>query len=224
VSSVSHEFKTPLTSIRTLIERLQDGKVKDKTKMNQYFSVIAQDTDKLTRMVGNILDFSKIEEGKRDYDFSETDVVKLVSHQIQEIQKDELLKDFSIQSFIQEDISKLKVDKEAFSQALNNLLGNAMKFSPDKKEIEVHLRKDRENMILEVKDNGIGIPPEEWDKIFDKFYQGKNALKQTVKGVGLGLTLVKHTVEAHGGSVAVKSKVGEGSSFSLIFPIERKSK
>ena len=84
--------------------------------MNQYFSVIAQDTDKLTRMVGNILDFSKIEEGKREFDFVETDLAQLVSHQIQEFQNDELLKDFSIQSFIQEDIPKLSVDREALSQ------------------------------------------------------------------------------------------------------------
>ncbi|UCE40583.1 MAG: GHKL domain-containing protein [Candidatus Aminicenantes bacterium] len=224
VSSVSHEFKTPLTSIRTLVERLQEGKVKERTKMKQYFSVIAQDTDKLTRMVGNILDFSKIDEGKREYDFVEINLAQLVSHQIQAFQKDELLKDFSIQAFIQKDIPKLSVDREALSQALNNLLDNAVKFSRDNKKIEVRLSRDERNVILEVKDNGIGIPPYEWDKIFDKFYQGKNALKQTVKGTGLGLTLVKHTVEAHGGKVSVKSKVGDGSTFSLIFPIQRKSK
>ena len=224
VSSVSHEFKTPLTSIRTLVERLQDGKVQGKAKMMQYFSVIAQDTDKLTRLVGNILDFSKIEEGKREFDFEETDMAQLVSSLMQDFQKDELLKDFSIQAFIQEDIPQLSVDGEALYQALNNLLDNAVKFSPDKKEIEVHLSKDEENIILEVKDVGIGISPDDLDKIFDKFYQGKNALKQTIKGAGLGLTLVKHTVESHGGRVSVKSKVGEGSTISLIFPIERKSK
>jgi len=95
VSSVSHEFKTPLTSIRTLIERLQSGKVNDNAKMNQYFSVIAQDTDRLTRLVGNILDFSKIEEGKREFDFEETDVAQLVSRQIHEFQKDEIRKNVS---------------------------------------------------------------------------------------------------------------------------------
>jgi len=190
--------------------------------MNQYFSVIAQDTDRLTRLVGNILDFSKIEEGKREYDFVETDVAQLISRQIQGFQKDELLKDFSIQAFIQEDIPHLFVNKDALSQVINNLLDNAVKFSPAKKEIEVHLRKDKEHIILEVRDKGIGISPDDLDKIFDKFYQGKNALKQTVKGTGLGLTLVKHTVEAHGGRVSVKSKVGEGSAFSLIFPLERK--
>lgn len=224
VSSVSHEFKTPLTSIKTLIERIQEGKVKDKAKMDQYISVIAQDTDKLTRLVGNILDFSKMEEGKREFDFVETDVAQLVSCQVQEFQKDELRKDFSIQTLIQEDIPKLAVDREAFSQALINLLDNAAKFSPGKKEVQVLLRADEENVILEVKDKGIGIPPDELDKIFEKFYQGKNGLKQTVKGAGLGLTLVKHTVEAHGGRVSVKSKVGEGSIFSLIFPVLRKSK
>jgi signal transduction histidine kinase len=224
VASVSHEFKTPLTSIRTLVERLQEGKVQSDSKMKQYFSVIAQDTDKLTRLVGNILDFSKIEEGKREFDFSETDLTQLVSRQIHEFQKDELLKDFSIQAFIQEDIPQLSVDGEALYQALNNLLDNAVKFSSDKKEIEVHLSKDEENIILEVKDFGIGISLDDLDKIFDKFYQGKNALKQTIKGAGLGLTLVKHTVESHGGRVSVKSKVGEGSIFSLILPIVRKSK
>jgi signal transduction histidine kinase len=197
VSSVSHEFKTPLTSIRTLIERLQEGKVKDKAKMNQYFSVIAQDTDKLTRMVGNILDFSKIEEGKREYDFVETDVAQFVTSQIQEFQKDELLKDFSIQAMVQEDIPQISVDRESLSQVLNNLLDNAVKFSADKKEIQVHLHKDNRDTVLDVKDHGIGIPPDDLDKIFEKFYQGKNAFK---------------------------SKVGEGSTFSLIFPIERTSK
>jgi signal transduction histidine kinase/tetratricopeptide (TPR) repeat protein len=221
VSSVSHEFKTPLTSMRTLIERIQAGKVNDKTKMDQYISVIAQDTDRLTRLVGNILDFSKMEEGKREFDFTETDVAQLVSRQVQEFQKDELRKDISIQAIIQKDVPKLALDRESFSQALSNLLDNAVKFSPIKKEIHVRLSADGKNVILEVEDKGIGIPPDEMDKIFEKFYQGKNALKQTVKGAGLGLTLVKRTAEAHGGKVSVKSRVGVGSTFSLNFPIHR---
>jgi len=221
VSSVSHEFKTPLTSMRTLIERMQEGKVRDKAKMDQYISVIAQDTDKLTRLVGNILDFSKMEEGKREFDFTETDMLRLVSRQIQKFQKDEFFKDFSIRSQVKGDIPTLSADQQAVSQAMINLLDNAMKFSPDKKEIHVRLSADVKNVILEVEDKGIGIPPDEMDKIFEKFYQGKNAMKQTVKGAGLGLTLVKHTVEAHGGKVSVKSRVGVGSTFSLNFPIHR---
>lgn len=222
VSSVSHEFKTPLTSIKALVERLQSGKVQDKAKMSQYFSVLSQDTDRLIHLVGNILDFSKIEEGKREYDFRETNVAQLVSQKIQELQKDERLKGFSFKVDIQQDIPQISVDKEAFSQTLNNLLNNAIKFSSIKKEVSVHLGTDRENVILEVKDKGIGISPEDLDKIFDKFYQGKNARQQTVKGTGLGLTLVKHMVQAHGGRISVESKVGEGAQFTLIFPKTKK--
>lgn len=224
VSSISHEFKTPLTSIRALAERLQDGKVKNEAKMQQYFSFIAQDTDKLTRLVKNILDFSKIEDGKKEYDFVETDVAQLVDQQIQTFRTDELHKDVKVHFRIFEDIPKLEVDREALYQVINNLLDNAVKFSPAKKGIDVNIRKEAESVIIEVKDEGIGIPQDELDKIFDKFYQGKNALKQTVKGTGLGLTLAKHAIEAHGGRITVKSKVGEGTTFSLIFPIKRGKK
>lgn len=222
VSSVSHEFKTPLTSIKALVERLQERKVKDPDKMDHYFSVISHNADKLTRLVKNILDFSKIEEGKKEYEFVETDVVHLVSQQIAAFQKEEIQKDIKIQTYIDSSIPLLSLDKDALSQALNNLLDNALKFSPAGKEISVRVRKEPENVLIEIKDKGIGIPQEEMDKIFDKFYQGRSALRQSVKGTGLGLTLVKHTVEAHGGSISVKSKVGHGSTFSIIFPIKKK--
>jgi len=224
VSSVSHEFKSPLTSIKALAERLRDGKVKDSDRMNQYFSVITQDVDRLTRLVRNILDFSKIEEGKKEYEFVETDVVQLVTQQIEFFKRSESAKGLEIRIRISEDIPHLDVDKEAFSQALNNLLDNAVKFSSDRKEIEVNLKKDDTSVFIEVRDWGIGIPPPDLDKIFDKFYQGRNTLQQSVKGTGLGLTLVKHTVEAHGGRIAVVSHVGEGSIFSIILPIQRKEK
>ncbi|MCK4759215.1 MAG: sensor histidine kinase, partial [Candidatus Aminicenantes bacterium] len=114
--------------------------------------------------------------------------------------------------------------KEAFSLALNNLLENAVKFSPGKKEIYVRAREDEKNIIIEVEDRGIGIKSSEIDKIFDKFYQGKSAAEQSVKGTGLGLTLVKHTVEAHSGNISVQSQIGKGSTFSLIFPIRKERK
>jgi len=224
VSSVSHEFKTPLTSIKALAERLQSGKVNDDAKMKHYFSVISQDVDKLIGLVKNILDFSKIEEGKREYDFQDMDIVQLVKEQIHDFKKSEMNKEIEIDAQFQEDIPHLLVDKEVLSQAFNNLLENAVKFSSGKKEIKITIKKDDDNVIIEVSDRGIGIPQDGLDKIFDKFYQGRNALRQTVKGTGLGLTLVKHTVEAHGGRISVQSKVGEGSTFSLILPIKGKGK
>lgn len=224
VSSVSHEFKSPLTSIKSLAERLRDGKVKDPDRMKQYFSVITQDADRLTRLVTNILDFSKIEEGKREYEFEETDLVRLATQAIEDFQKEEVAKGVKVQTWIDEDIPRLVVDKDALAQALNNLLENAVKFSPDRKEIDVFLKKYDQNVILKVKDNGIGIPADESDKIFDKFCQGRNEVRQSTKGTGLGLTLVKHTVEAHDGRIQVESRVGEGSIFSIILPIKKEGK
>jgi signal transduction histidine kinase len=224
VSSVSHEFKSPLTSIKSLAERLRDGKVIDSDRMKEYFSVITQDADRLARLVSNILDFSKIEEGKREFEFEETDLGKLVIQRIEDFKKEEIAKGVKIQAQIAEDIPLIVLDKDALTQALNNLLDNAVKFSPDRKEIDVMLKRDHINVILEVKDKGIGIPPDEWDKIFDKFYQGRNDVRQSTKGTGLGLTLVKHTVEAHRGRVEVKSQVGEGSVFSIILPIQKQGK
>lgn len=222
ISSVSHEFKTPLTSIKALIERLQSGKVSEAKKINHYISVISQDAEKLTRLVNNILDFSKIEEGKKEYELVETDVAKLVSQQIEAFQEDVIREGIRIQAQFEKDIPPLSIDKAAVSQAINNVLDNAVKFSPEGKGIQVSVKKDEENVIIDIKDSGIGIPPDEIDKIFDKFYQASNALKQSVKGTGLGLTLVKHTVEAHGGKITVESKIGKGTTFSLIFPLKRK--
>jgi len=224
VSSVSHEFKTPLTSIKALAERLKEGKVKDQSKAAQYFSVISQDTEKLTRLVKNILDFSKIEEGKKEYEFEETDVAQFVAQQIENFRKDEIHKDLKIHAQIPKDIPHLFVDRDALSQVIINLLDNASKFSADKKEVYVNFKSDAEDVIIEVKDKGIGIPHDEINKIFDKFYQGKNTLRHSVKGTGLGLTLVKHIVEAHGGRISVESNILQGSTFSLIFPLKGKEK
>lgn len=222
VSLVSHEFKSPLTSIKSLAERLRDGKVKDSDRMKQYFSVITQDADRLTRLVTNILDFSKIEEGKREFGFVESDLGKLVTQIVEDFNKEEFAREVKILIRIEGDIPPLELDKEALAQALNNLLENAVKFSPERKEIEVILRKDEINTIIEIKDRGIGVHPDESDKIFEKFYQGRNAVRQAAKGTGLGLTLVKHTVEAHGGQIEANSRVGGGSTFSIIIPIPKK--
>jgi len=221
VSSVSHEFKTPLTSIRALAERLQGDKAIDPERMKQYFSLISQNADQLTRLVKNLLDFSKIEEGKKEYHFSPTDLAQLVTQQIHDLGKNDLQKGARIKASIPDDIPPLLLDREALSQAFNNLLDNAFKFSPADGEVEVRVRREKENVVIEVADRGIGVPQDELEKIFDKFYQAKNAVKYSAKGTGLGLTLVKHAAEAHGGNVSARSTVGKGSTFSLILPVKK---
>jgi len=220
VSSVSHEFKTPLTSIKALMERLVDGKVRDPGKMDQYFSIIAQDTDKLTRLVNNLLDFSKIEEGKKEYVLSDTDIVRIATEQVERFNKEQASSSPDMRLEITGEIPTLRADADALSRALANLLSNARKFTPPGKAIRVGLSSDGENVVLEVEDEGIGIHPDEVGKVFEKFFQGRNALDQSVKGTGLGLTLVKHIVEAHGGRILVESRPGLGSKFSLVFPIK----
>jgi len=222
VSSVSHEFKTPITSIKALIERLQQGKVKSSHKKKEYYSVISQDADKLSSLVRNILDFSKVEEGRSEYILKETDVAQLVKDEIENFERDKIYAGIKIDLQISPNIPRIYVDRESFSLALNNLLENAVKFSLGKKEIFVKVRKDAANIIIEIEDKGMGISSSEMDKIFDKFYQGKSATQQSIKGTGLGLTLVKHVMDAHEGKVLVKSKIGQGSTFSLVFPIGKK--
>jgi len=220
VSSVSHEFKTPLTSIKALMERLVDGKVRDAGKMDQYFSIIAQDTDKLTCLVNNLLDFSKIEEGKKEYVFSETDIVRIATEQVERFKKEQVEEGPDIRLEITGEIPILRADADALSRAMSNLLSNAVKFTPTGKAIRVGLSRNGESVVLDVEDEGIGIHPDELGRVFEKFFQGRNALGQSIRGTGLGLTLVKHIVEAHGGSILVESRLGLGSKFSMVFPIK----
>jgi signal transduction histidine kinase len=223
VSSVSHEFKTPLTSIKALTERLLEGKVEDQGKMNQYFSVISQDTNKLTHLVGNILDFAKIEEGKKEYDFEETDMIEWLDQTVENFKKENLQREITIRTRVPDDVPYLIIDKNAMSMAVNNLLDNAIKSSTEKNEIDVIIVKNENNVLIKVKDYGIGIPHDELNKVFEKFYQGSNATKLSTKGTGLGLTLVRHTIESHGGEVKVESKINQGSTFTLSLPIKNKT-
>ncbi|HDT12751.1 MAG TPA: HAMP domain-containing histidine kinase [Candidatus Aminicenantes bacterium] len=219
VSSVSHEFKTPLTSIRSLMERLADGKVRDPAKMDRYFGIIAHDTERLTRLVNNLLDFSKIEEGKKEYDFAETDVARIAMEQVEAYRKGQVQEGPEIRLEVAGEIPDIRADAEALTRALANLLGNAIKFTPAGKAVRVVLRRDGEHIVLEVADEGIGIHPDEVGKVFEKFFQGRNAHDLSARGTGLGLTLVKHIAEAHGGRVLVESEVGRGSKFTLVLPI-----
>jgi signal transduction histidine kinase/tetratricopeptide (TPR) repeat protein len=222
VSSVSHELKTPITSIKILMERLQEGKVGTADKMKEYYSIISKDADKLGSLVRNILDYSKVDAGRRQYFFQKADLVQLVQEEIGGFQRDKIYAGVKIDTRIAQDIPCLDIDREAFSLALDNLLENALKFSPDHRVIYVELRRKGENVRVDVKDKGVGIDPGELDKIFDKFYQGKNVARLSLRGTGLGLTLVKQVMEAHGGKVLVESEPGQGSTFSLLFPVRAK--
>lgn len=219
VSSVSHEFKTPITSIKALTERLLDEKVKDPARMKEYYSVILGDADNLSRLVGNFLDFAKIEDGKKQYDFEKTDIKQWMSPIITNVKNEWHQKGLELNSRISDDIPHMAIDKNAMNLVINNLLDNAIKFSSGKIVVEVIVERDEKNLYLKVSDNGIGIHKEDLNRIFEKFYRGKNAPGHISTGTGLGLTLVRQIIEAHGGEVSVESKVGSGSTFTIILPI-----
>lgn len=222
VSSVSHEFKTPLTSMKALTERLETGKVTQPAKMKQYISIISHDIDRLIRLVGNILNFSNIEEGKKVYKKEETDIAIWLKEIINNYKKENIESDISISVTIEDDLPALCIDKDVMTQAIFNLLDNAVKFSKVNKMVRVTVEKNENLIIIKVKDKGIGIENDEKDKIFEKFYRGNSALKYYIKGTGLGLALVKYAIEAHNGHIDVESEPGWSTVFTITLPISDK--
>jgi signal transduction histidine kinase len=219
VSSVSHEFKTPLTSMKALTERLETGKVTQPAKMKQYVSIISHDIDRLIRLVGNILNFSNIEEGKKVYKKEETDIALWLKEVINNYKKESIESGISISADIEDDLPVLYIDKDAMTQAIFNLLDNAVKFSQGDKIVWVTVEKNESSVIVKIKDKGIGIENDEKDKIFEKFYRGNSAVKYYIKGTGLGLALVKYAVEAHNGQIEVESEPGWSTVFTITLPV-----
>ena len=218
IASVSHEFKTPLTSIGAILERLMDGEVKDPQKIQEYYKILSHDTDRVKRLVKNVLDFTKIEEGKREYKPAPIDIVKWVCQEVESFEKENRITGIKVAIEVENDTLSVYVDEEAISQAFHNILDNAAKFSGPEKQIDVRVGCKQNFVEIAVQDRGIGIPESEKNKIFDKFYRGKQASSVSPTGTGLGLTLVKHIMDAHGGDVIVQSRPGEGSCVSLLFP------
>jgi signal transduction histidine kinase len=222
VSSVSHEFKTPLTSMKALTERIEKGKVTQPAKMKQYISIISHDIDRLIHLVGNILNFSNIEEGKKVYKKEETDIPIWLKETINNYKKESIESAIDISVDLEDDLPALYIDKDAMTQAIYNLLDNAVKFSRGDKEVGVMAEKNDNTIIIKIKDKGIGIGNDEKDKIFEKSYRGKSAVNNFIKGTGLGLALVKYTVEAHNGHIDVESEPGWSTVFTITLPISDK--
>ncbi len=219
IASVSHEFKTPLTSMGAILEHLQNGKIKDQNKILEYYKILRHDSDRLKRLVLNVLDFTKIEEGKRTYRPASIDIGELIRDEVDSFEKEHKLSGFDVKLQIEKKSFPVYVDEDALNQAFHNILDNAAKFSQREKKIKVSVERKGDKVEIAVSDKGIGIPESEQKKIYEKFYRGKKASSISPTGTGLGLTLVKHIMAAHGGDVVVRSQPGEGSRVSLILPI-----
>ena len=218
VSSVTHELKTPLTSIRLLAETLRSRRLSDPAAGDQMLSTIVDESERLTQLVNNILSFVRIEKGRRPYRPTPIELTEAVGEAARRFQS--ILKQGGFHLHQESDGRPMWVlaDVEALSQAVLNLLDNAVKYSGLSREILLGICRRGKEAEIRVTDHGIGVPPAEQRRIFDSYYRAPDAARETA-GAGLGLALVKHFAEAHGGRAAVKSTPGEGSTFSLWLPL-----
>ncbi len=220
VSNVSHELRTPLSLIRLYAETLEMGRLSQAEKYQEYYEIIRKESERLTALINNILDFSRIEAGRKEYDFRDTDVAELVCNTLEAYRYQIEQNGFSFQQNIQDGLPKLRLDREAIARSLVNLINNAVKYSADNKFISVNVYRCNGAVKLEVVDHGIGIPRHEQHKIFEKFYRASDPLVHNTKGSGLGLSLVRHIVQAHSGQVSVESAPGHGSKFTIVLPLD----
>lgn len=219
VSNVSHELRTPLSLIRLYAETLELGRLTSQDKREEYYRIIRKESERLTSLINNILDFSRIEAGRKEYEFRETDIAELVHNTLESYRYQIEQHGFQFEERIAEDLPPMRVDREAIARSLLNLVNNALKYSQEQKYLGVNLYRANGSVKLEVVDHGIGISRPEQPKIFEKFYRVGDPLVHNTKGSGLGLSLVRHIVEAHGGEVSVESAPGQGSKFVIALPV-----
>ncbi len=223
VSNVSHELKTPLSLLSLFSEILELGRVKNEEKKLEYYRIIRHESRRLNKMIDNILDFSKIEAGRKTYNFTGADMEEVIDNVLSSYRYQIINSGFDVQTNLQPDLPPVSMDRDAMAQAISNLLDNAIKYSSDVKQISITTKTHGSNVAIEIADRGIGIPRAEQAKIFEKFYRVGNGLVHDVKGSGLGLSLVKHIIEAHHGTISVESDVGKGSRFTILLPMARRA-
>ncbi|MDZ7288465.1 MAG: ATP-binding protein [candidate division KSB1 bacterium] len=228
VSRVSHELRTPLTSIKMLAEHLEmqlrqravASEQDFRARIEQCVSVIYHESDRLGRLIENVLNFSKIERGVKQYTFEYEMPAVVVQKAIDSFRPHAETQGFIIKTQIDDSLPELLMDADGITQAILNLLSNAVKYSDKEKIIEVRARRDQDQVCIEVEDRGIGISATQISRIFEEFYSLDHELNSRRQGgMGLGLTLVKHIVQDHGGTIKVRSKEGKGSTFIIALPI-----
>jgi signal transduction histidine kinase len=218
VSHLSHDLRRPLTSIRMFSEMLKDDHTPGEEKKKEYYRIISDESDKLMHLANNILDFSRIESGRVRYSLQPHRVEDLV-RQVVERFKTYMVEAKRPLTLRVDKCPLVKIDEHALEQALMNLLTNAAKYSAHGSPIEVNVKNEKKEIVIEVIDQGMGIGKKDQGKIFRKFYRAGNPRVARIEGSGLGLALVKYTVEAHKGKVKVESEEGKGSKFSIVLPV-----
>lgn len=218
-ANVSHELRSPITQIRLKAEALQLGLATDEAARNRHYDVIVREAERLSRLVDNVLDFAAIERGRKKYNLRPGDLGALVVRMVEAAGVAMETRGMRIELSLPEDLPPVWHDTDAMSQVLTNLLSNAAKYGQEAGWIRVEVTTHLDELRVAVSDGGIGIAPEEQRQIFEQYYRSSDPLARRKKGTGIGLTIVKYIMEAHGGRVSVRSAPGSGATFTLHFPL-----
>lgn len=221
VANVSHELKTPLALIRMFGETLQLGRIQNEGKKSEYYQIITRESERLTHLINNVLDFASIEAGKKSYELLDTDLARVARDTLQAYRFQLDQKGFRVKLEVPDSPVRALADPDAVSQALINLINNAIKYSRERRDLllRVEVRPEAGEIAILVRDRGVGIPRNDQKYIFDSFFRSQGSATTGGRGTGLGLAVVHHILEAHGGRVELESQIGEGSTFTLIFPV-----
>jgi len=223
VAAVSHEFRSPLTTLRTITELLAQNRISDESRRRQSYVFLDHETNRLHRLVEDLLDFGRMESGRKQYRFEPHDAFDLVRATVADFTEHAEAQGFSVEADLVTpegaSASTVRVDEEAFRRAVRNLLDNAVKYSPVCRTVWVDGTICDRRVLISVRDQGMGINAEEKLAIFQKFVRGQAAKKAGIKGTGIGLAMVRQISEAMGGEIRVQSEVCVGSTFTLVLPL-----
>jgi two-component system phosphate regulon sensor histidine kinase PhoR len=218
VNKVSHDLRTPLTSIRMFVETLQLGRLEDPARREEALAIISSETERLSALITRLLDWARMESGKRSFDLRRQPVGPIVDDALRAVEPQRLQTGAKVIRTLAPGLPQIYVDRDALSGVLVDLLQNAFKYTGPEKRISILARAAGPSVEIVVEDNGPGIPGSDQKRIFDKFYRGKDPLERTIEGSGLGLSMVKHILKAHGGKVSVRSELGKGAAFTVLLP------
>ncbi len=224
VANVSHELKTPLTSISGFVETLKSGAIEDENTKMRFLDIIDIESERLTRLIDDILTLSEIENIHSktiDQEINPSEVIQEVEMMIRPIAAS---KELTLFSEVDSNLSPIEGNRDWFKQMLINLLDNAIKYTPGGGKIHLNAYQKYRNIIISVKDTGIGIPKKEIPRLFERFYRVDKARSRKVGGTGLGLAIVKHIVLSLEGRIKVNSDTGKGTEFTVIIPIKKSIK
>jgi two-component system phosphate regulon sensor histidine kinase PhoR len=220
ISNVSHELKTPLSIISMFGEMLAEGRTKSPEQAHEYAEIIWRESVRLARLIDNVLDFAKIERGMGGYEFADADLGEVIDRAIELSARRVASADMTLEAEVAPDLPEMRLDANALTLAVLNLIDNAIKYAADGKRIALAVRRDSDRIVLTIRDWGPGIDPEEHDRIFDRFYRARAIRLKPIRGSGIGLALVQHIARAHGGDASVTSVPPHGATFRLWLPVD----